>query len=169
MLYHIRPLQVSDLPAVMAIQARCYLDIEPERPEVMVSKLAVPNHACLACESADGLAAYLLCHPWVTMDVPALDSISLTPPAGEACFYLHDLAVDPMARGQKLAQRLVQQALLIARDHGLLNTALVAVQGSMPFWQTLGFTDHTGLLSPELQQRLQKYGNTARYLARSAL
>ncbi|MCY0966792.1 GNAT family N-acetyltransferase [Parathalassolituus penaei] len=165
--YQIRPLQVSDLSAVMTIQARCYLDIEPERPEVMASKLAIPAHACLACESSQGLAAYLLCHPWVMGDIPALDTISTCPPAGQPCFYLHDLAVDPGARGQKLAQRLVQQALQIARDQGLDHAALVAVQGSLPFWRSLGFTDHTHRLSPELQQRLQKYGDSACYLARS--
>ena len=169
MTFRIRALHLSDLDAVMHIQARCYIDIEPERREVMASKLAIKGHNCLVIEGPTGIAGYLICHPWELNNLPALDVIQTRIPAGAACFYLHDLAIDPDARGLRLAQRLVQQALRDARDQGFSRAALVAIQGSVPFWQTFGFTDHSPQLPWALQQRLYDYGANAAYLAHTDL
>jgi len=56
--------------------------------------------------------------------------------------YLHDLAVAPRAAGQGVARRLV--GAMLARAGGLRHSALVSVQDSRPFWESLGYAVAAG-------------------------
>jgi ribosomal protein S18 acetylase RimI-like enzyme len=160
----LRPMHSTDLEAVMAIQALCYHSVEPEQLSVMASKLALPNQCCLIAESANGILGYLICHPWSSGLIPALDTVYTHIPQPHNCLYFHDLAIAPSGRGQCIGQRLVQQALGMGRDLNYPGAALVAIQGSIPFWQQQGF-----VLTPvhgSVQKSLYHYGTSACYMTR---
>jgi predicted N-acetyltransferase YhbS len=57
---------------------------------------------------------------------------------------LHDLAVAPRAAGQGVARRLVARQHDDAAVRGLRHAALVSVQDSLAFWDSLGYAPAAG-------------------------
>ena len=110
------------------------------------------------------LAAYLLGYPSRIGQITPLHG-DFKPAAQPDCLYLHDLAVSPHCQGQALGPRLVRHAWAQAeRLWNLQASTLVAVQGSLPFWQRLGYAEAT----PDELARpyLASYGAGARYCQR---
>lgn len=135
----IRLIQPADLPAVVALQDCCYSDALYESPALLSQRLqAAPNSCWLAQDSAGELLAYLFSYPSINGDVAPLAS-AFTPAAAPQLLYLHDMAVNPAARGLGLAKQLLATAKQHALSLGLTKLALVAVQGSVPYWQRNGF------------------------------
>jgi len=58
----------------------------------------------------------------------------------EDAYYLHDLCVSPDYRGQGVAKILYEAQYKKAKSMGFDMMSGVAVQGSMPFWEKLGFS-----------------------------
>lgn len=135
----LRGLQAADLPALMALQAQAYGDAFVEPAAVMAQRLSITPHTVWGLFDAPGaLCAYLLAYRSVAGAVAALHQ-PFDPAPRPTALYLHDLAVHPQAKGQGLGPRLVAAAQAVARAEGLSGLGLVAVQGSQPFWQRLGF------------------------------
>ncbi|MFP3345463.1 GNAT family N-acetyltransferase, partial [Halomonas sp. SIMBA_159] len=81
--------------------------------------------------------------------------------------YLHDMAVSQNARGLGLASRLLNYAEQYAIELGFSRLALVAVQGSVPYWQKRGFVV-VNLSSSEATRALASYsGQHAMYMQKS--
>lgn len=162
----IRPMQPADLNEVLRIQAACFTELVPESEASMAAKLqAAPEH-CWVAEgaAAGGLLAYLFALPWRAESPPALDAADCQLPEQPDCLYLHDLSVDPQARGSGLAQALVQRFLEGLEASGLSRACLVAVQNSAGFWGRWGFRPVAP--SPQLRVKLGSYGAHAAYLER---
>src|SRR5690242_138037 len=106
MQHSIRPMQVSDLTQVLALQEQAYAgaDFEPERVEVYTNRMMLAPQFCLVDLAPDGhLQGYLVSHPWREGVPPALDAILERLPEPPACWYLHDCAVDGRAKGRGVA------------------------------------------------------------------
>lgn len=158
-------MRASDLPAVLALQARAYVPFFHEPVAAFRSKLATfPEWAWVAENDRGCLAAYLFAQPARLGHPPCLgDGGQVAVPADT--LHLHDLAVCPMSRGAGWARRLTAHALGSAQNedssHGRLEWAsLIAVQGSVPFWARHGFVP--GHPVPDLSS----YGPDAAYLVR---
>lgn len=156
---------LADLSLVLAIQQRCYPPAYHEPPAAFENKLRqAPDSAWLAV-SGEHTLAYLVTLPVDEAHFPALHAASWAPPPRAKWLYLHDLAVDPDHRGSGAGQRLVKQALGHARAQGTEGLALVAVQGSQPYWNRQGFRvraiDHAAL-----QARLRSFGDDACFMVR---
>lgn len=135
----IRLITTTDLPAVVHLQDSCYGDALYESPELLKRRLAAANNSCWLAKSAQGeLLAYLFSYPSLDGVVTPL-AAEFTPKPEADVLYLHDMAVSPLARGMGLAGRLLNTATGYAQNLGLHKLALVAVQGSVPFWQHQGF------------------------------
>ena len=113
---NLRPLHHWPIEAVMAVQASAYGPHLLESAHVLAAKMAVGRNLCL------GLGA-----------PPAV-------PCAPDCVYLHDFAIAPAHRGQRLAALLLRQVLQNARAAGLRHAVLVAVQGADAWWLRHGFT-----------------------------
>ena len=156
----LRPLTPEDVPAVLALQAQCYGPEFLESAQAFRAKLeAAAPHRCswMAWRGEEPLA-YLV-------SLPALDAPSLSLPAVPRLLYLHDLAVAPAGRSLGLGRRLVAQVLESARALGLARLGLVAVQGSVPYWQAQGFAE-PAVLAETLARKLASFGDEARWMER---
>ncbi|KAF0814089.1 hypothetical protein IGB42_00986 [Andreprevotia sp. IGB-42] len=135
----IRALDHNDLDAVCAIQTACYPAGFHESRAVFARKLAVSPDSHWLAEHRGEPIGYFLTHPWAGDAPPDLDHELAGLPAAPDCHFLHDLALHPVARGKGLAPRLIEAALQWGAQQGYARTMLVAVQGSVPFWQRWGF------------------------------
>ncbi|WP_334156561.1 GNAT family N-acetyltransferase [Oryzomicrobium sp.] len=174
----IRPMTADDLPAVLAIQARCYHADLLESAATFAAKLRYSGDTCwVACDGANRQLAYLFAQPAAYLHPPRLDSAPDGDPAAarkantgaDLVLHLHDLAVDRTARGLALGERLVAQAFAAAREAGLARLTLVAVQQSGAFWERFGFTAPDHPLPPALTEELASYGADACYRVAPAL
>ncbi len=127
----------ADLDAVLAVQAACYPPAMQEAADVVRARLRASPGTVLVARDADGVCAYLFAYPSRLGKVTPLGgefAVSAMPDT----LYLHDLAVAPRAAGQGVARRLVDA--MLARAGGLRHSALVSVQKSRRFWESLGYT-----------------------------
>lgn len=161
----IRSMTLADLSLVLGIQQRSYPQAFHEPLAAFENKLRQsPGSAWLAM-SDEQAQAYLVTLPVDETHFPALHAAHWTPPVQAKWLYLHDLAVDPGHRGSGAGQRLIDQAIGHARLLGLEGLALIAVQGSQPYWERQGFqaslTNH-----PVLLGKIRSFGNDACFMLR---
>ena len=128
----------SDLDAVLRVQAACYPPAMQEAADVVGARLRAAAATCAVACDDDGVCGYLFSYPSRRGLVTSLDG-PFEVAADADTLYLHDLAVEPRALGRKLARRLVDQLVEVARAQGLRCSALVAVQDSARFWEALGY------------------------------
>lgn len=161
----IRPMTLADLDLVLAIQQRCYPTAYHEPLAAFENKLRQSPRSAWLATSGQRALAYLVTLPVDETHFPALHAANWAPPPAAKWLYLHDLAVDPDHRGSGAGQRLVEQAFGHAHAQGLEGLALVAVQGSQPYWARLGFqareVDHAAL-----QEKLHSFGDDACFMVR---
>lgn len=156
----IRPMKISDLPAVLQIQTHCY------PPELIESEAALASRHALAPESCWVAAhrtvlGYLFSHPWQGEHAPALDTPLTALPQDADTLFIHDLALHPQGRGQGLAPKLIDAAFQTARRQGLRYSRLVAVQGASHFWSRHGYRTQDALKAGDY------YGEGAKVMGRT--
>ncbi|SFZ84804.1 Ribosomal protein S18 acetylase RimI [Devosia enhydra] len=158
-----RPMAADDLPAIQAIADRVHPDFF-EAPAVLAEKFALAPEGCRVLEAeAGGLAGYVFSHPWLRGAVPALNAPLGGLPETADCWYIHDLALLPQARGSGAAGRCIADLVALAQKAGMARISLVAVNGSIPFWSRQGF----GVVdAPHLAPKLAAYEAAARLMER---
>lgn len=87
------------------------------------------------------MVGYLIALPMMTHE--GLDfntSIVPTVPINKArVMYIHDIAVDPAARGLGVADQMLRQLEDVVSGSAISEWHLVSVQGSQGFWEKRGF------------------------------
>ena len=139
----LEPMTPHDLAGVLAVQAACYPPPMQEAADVVLARLAASPDTVLVARDAAGVCAYLFAYPSRLGKVTPLGGAFVVP-AGADTLYLHDLAVAPRAAGQGVARRLAGALLATAAARGYAHSALVSVQDSRRFWQSLGYADAAG-------------------------
>lgn len=160
----IRLITPADIPAVVALQDSCYSDALYESPALLQQRLTSAAGSCWLAENADGrLLAYLFSYPSINGYVTPLAS-AFSVSAIPELLYLHDMAVNPAARGLGLASQLLATAKQYALSLGLSKLALVAVQGSVPYWQRHGFAVVNELSDSAITALAGYHGEQACYM-----
>lgn len=156
---------LADLDRVLAIQQSCYPPAYHEPSAAFENKLRQSPQSAWLAVSGGLIQAYLVTLPVDEAHFPALHTDNWGPPPRAKWLYLHDLAVEPGHRGGGAGQRLIEQAFGHARALNLEGLALVAVQGSQPYWARLGFqaraVGHAALL-----EKLRSFGDDACFMVR---
>ncbi|WP_082173557.1 GNAT family N-acetyltransferase [Methylobacterium platani] len=131
-------MRAPDLAAAARLAARIHPDY-PEDDAVMAERLRLCPEGCFALAGDDGLLGYAIGHPWRARAVPELDTLvgALPEPAGAWC--IHDVALDPGARGRGAAGEVVGLMLDAAARRRLPEAVLVAVGDAAGFWRRHGF------------------------------
>lgn len=135
----LRPLHEADATALLAVQALAYPPSHHESWAVLGRRLQLWPQGCWGAEGDAGLCAYVISHPWQQGRPVPLHGVLESLPARPDAYHLHDLALHPDARGRGVAAQLVEAVLRQAAAAGLDTLTLVAVQGSRPFWERMGF------------------------------
>uniref|UniRef100_UPI0018D1EC7A GNAT family N-acetyltransferase n=1 Tax=Ralstonia pseudosolanacearum TaxID=1310165 RepID=UPI0018D1EC7A len=104
----IRPVTDADLPGVLAVQQACYGNALLEPAEALASRWARSPALCLVALHGTQVVGYLLSHAWHAWAPPKLH-VPL-PPAeathADRVWFVHDMAIAPAGRGQRLGERL---------------------------------------------------------------
>jgi GNAT superfamily N-acetyltransferase len=140
----IDPIDDSLWPDIQRLQAEVYHQVEPENTETLRSKWLASPASCFVARQGEAVLAYLLAHGWDSEAPPKL--FQPIEPATEGRFlFLHDLAVSTRASGLGVGRKMVDRLLAVARQRRFSQIRLVAVQGSVPFWQKMGFEPVPGV------------------------
>lgn len=158
-----REMRPSDIDGVVSV-ARVAFPNHPESRACFEERLALNPSGCFALSDEGGrIEGYLIAYPWTFGSAPALDSLIGALPAEAELIYLHDLALAPAARGQKLAEAAVDR-LVDRMKIDWRRIALVAVNEAAPFWERQGFVVSD---DPAMAAKLASYGEDARYMVRN--
>lgn len=155
-------MSAADLPAVLAVAAVVHPGY-PEDEAVFAERLRLYPDGCIVLEQEGCPIGYVVAHPWHRAAPPALNSLLGELPSQASCFYIHDLALLPQARGSGAGGMVVDRLAGIAARAGLPRLALVAIDGSSGFWRRQGFR---AVHEPALAEKLASYDDAARYMER---
>lgn len=157
----IRNMLAADLPAVLAVQARCYGAAYHEPPEAFSAKLAALPEACLVAEVGGEVRGYLFAVAAGGDWLPELHSPQLYDGDVVDRWHLHDMAVLPASRDLKLGRGLLERLLFAQECAGVLRLSLVAVAGAEGYWLKNGFRR-----TKSASDVLVSYGEDAVYMQR---
>ncbi|HZY67380.1 MAG TPA: GNAT family N-acetyltransferase [Devosia sp.] len=151
-----------DLDAVVQIAGVVHPDF-PESPEVLAERQRLYHFGAYLLEVNERPAGYILSHPWVLGTLPRLNTLIEQLPAEPDTYYIHDLALLPVARRVGAASYITNALAKHARAHGFPTMSLVAVNDSQGFWAR-----HEFQLAdiPELFPKLLSYDSTAQLMVR---
>ncbi len=151
-----------DMAAVAEIAGIVHPDFY-EAPEVLAERQRLYFPGSYLLEVNERPAGYVLSHPYAYGELPKLNALLGELPAGADTYYIHDLALLPVARRVGAASYIVNALAKHARAHGFPTMSLVAVNNSVPFWERHEFvvTD-----IPELFPKLLTYAPEARLMVR---
>jgi GNAT superfamily N-acetyltransferase len=157
-----RTMSALDLAAVEAIAGVVHKSYY-ESAEVLAERRQLyPNGAHLL-EIGERPVGYVLSHPWRRDAIPALNARLGGLPADADTYYLHDLALLPVARRMGAAHFMVTVLGRHALARGFRTLSLVAVNGSQLFWSRQGFFPRD---LPELTGKLLTYEADAGYMVK---
>jgi len=157
-----RPMRPEDLPAVMEIAALVHPNF-PEDIAVFAERHRLYPAGAHLLHWNETACGYLVSHPWHSGPPPALNSLLHRLPPSADTFYLHDLALLPAGRGTGAARTIVNSMMKHAREGGFSSMRLMAVNGSVPFWERFGFVVEDDLGAAD---HGRSYGEDARMMAR---
>jgi len=135
----IRPIIADDLPGILAVQQACYGDGFLEPGDALASRWARSPAMCLVALHGAKVVGYLLSHAWHAWAPPKLHVSLPAADTADVLWFVHDMAIAPAGRGQRLGERLYATACEAAQAQGLRQSRLVAVQGADVFWRRLGY------------------------------
>ena len=158
-----RAMSGYDLAAVSAIASKVHPGFF-EADAVLAEKHTLYRNGCYILEVAEKPAGYVLSHPWMLGSLPALNTLLGALPDEPDTFYIHDLALLPVARGVKAAGKIIAALTKHAEAMGFPTMSLVAVNGSVPFWEKQGFVAEE---RAELADKLAAYEADARYMVKT--
>ena len=157
-----RTLTGYDMPAVVSIASQVHPGFY-EAPEVLAERQRLYHNGTYLLEIGERAAGYVLSHPWRAGTLPALNTPLGELPADADTYYIHDLALLPVARRIGAASYIVEALRKHASAHGFPTMSLVAVNASHGFWERHGFET---VEVPELRDKLLSYEPDARLMMR---
>jgi ribosomal protein S18 acetylase RimI-like enzyme len=158
-----RPAALTDIGDIARLSL-AHLGPYAEGEEVFAERIGLAPEGCFVLIGNRGIVGYFCSHPWIRQKPPALHQMLCTIPPEADCWYVHDVAVDPSARGGGVVAEVCERAFAVAADKGFRTAMLVAVSGAGNYWAKLGFKDMT---TEALRAKLKDYGDDALYMERN--
>lgn len=160
--FYWRPAILADTAEIARLSA-AHLGPYAEGEAVFAERIRLAPEGCYVLTSQNATVGYFSSHPWIRLKPPALHQMLGEIPPDADCWYIHDVAVDPAARGGGIVAAICEHALALAHDKGYAIAMLVAVSGAGGYWKRLGFVDAT---TDALRLKLRDYGDDAVYMER---
>ena len=134
-----------------------------ESQDVLAERHELYRNGCYLLEIGVKPAGYVLSHPWRAGEPPPLNEKLGGIPDDATTYYLHDLALLPVARRVGAASHIVEALVKHAEVGGFATMSLVAVNGSQGFWERHGFVAAD---DPDLAGKFVSYGADAKFMVR---
>lgn len=154
------PMRAQDIAAAYDLSK----EIHPGFPEdlaVLTEKFHLYPRGCFFCRVAGQAVGYAVSHPWDGHHLPALNRKLGTLPQSGTQYYIHDIALLAGVRRGGHGAEIVALIKRHAAAQGCTQLNLVAVNGSVPFWQRHGFS----ICPPgTFGEKLMSYGADARFM-----
>jgi ribosomal protein S18 acetylase RimI-like enzyme len=157
-----RAMTAYDLKAVEKIAAAVHPGFY-EASEVLAERQRLYHNGCYLFEIGEKPAGYVLSHPWRDGAPPALNAMLGEIPDDAVTYYVHDLALLPVARRIGAASEIIEALRKHAVARGFRSMSLIAVNGSQGFWERHGFAVAE---ASELGDKLQSYEPTAKLMVK---
>lgn len=156
-----RSATLSDIKGLLSVADKIHPDL-PESETVFAERVKLFPEGSFVLVENDEICGYIISHPIRKHQPPALNSQlgAIAPDADQ--YYIHDLAILPKMRGQRLAASCMAKILTVADRYP--TACLVSVYGTAPFWKRFGFV--AGTVDESLAEKLRGYGEDAAYLER---
>ncbi|ACL62109.1 GCN5-related N-acetyltransferase [Methylobacterium nodulans ORS 2060] len=158
-----RRLEASDLAAINSIADIVHANY-PEDEAILLERLALYPDGCFILARENNPVGYIISHPWQFGQPPELNSLLNSIPDPATTYFIHDIALLPIARGTGAASAMIPNLMRHAATARLPNVSLVAVNNSMEFWERHGFRVFE---DPSLGTKLSSYDEDARFMFRS--
>lgn len=152
-----RPMTPEDLAQVRALADTIHVS-HPEDFEILAERQRLYPQGCLMLVEDEQAIGYALTHPWRLGEPPPLNALLGELPAAPTTYYIHDVALLPVARGKGYAVQAADRLIAHARAAGFGNLSLAAVNRSQAFWEKVGFRV---LAVAGLEAKLASYGPDA--------
>lgn len=134
-----RAMTAADLPTVTKISTAVH-GRYAEPLKVYAERLLLCPAGCFAYEIGGAVRGLLVTHPWTrAAPPPALGAMLNAIPDPADTWYLHDIALLPDTRGLGAGRAAVALVDDLARQAGVADITLVAVNGADRFWAAQGF------------------------------
>lgn len=165
MTFQILPMTAAHLGAVAEVQARAFTEDLRETPEVFADRFArFGEHFRIALREGQ-MVGYMICFPWKLGDTPVNNEPFPAALPEPDCFYIHDIALLPEARGIGISRAMLDDAYQTALRLGYDAVSLVAVGQSGSYWDKVGFVPYTRVGPRKLERIQDIYGPGARLMA----
>jgi ribosomal protein S18 acetylase RimI-like enzyme len=137
----VQPLHERNIHDVLRIQRVAYAENYLEDAPSFLAKIVASPTTSFGAWHGDDMVGYLIALARATEDGLDLNTSDVpTVPISKArVMYIHDLAVQPEARGLGVADHLLKRLDDAARGSAVSQWHLVSVQGSQGFWEKRGF------------------------------
>ncbi|WP_404290761.1 GNAT family N-acetyltransferase [Microvirga sp. RSM25] len=157
-----RPMMPEDMPLVQVLADTIHVG-HPEDLEVLAERQRLYPQGCLMLTEDQQAIGYALTHPWHYGEPPPLNGLLGKLPVAPTTYYIHDVALLPVARGKGYAVQAADRLIAHARAAAFGNLSLVAVNRSQAFWERVGFRV---LSIAGLDAKLASYGQDAVLMVR---
>ncbi len=152
-----RAMARDDLAFVQRLAGALYPD-HPESDAAFAAKLAAAPDACRIAERDGRPVGYCFALRATRGNPPELDQVVYSP-VEPYTLHVHDVALDPVARGAGLVGALLEHLAAVA---GGLPLSLIAVNGTRGLWRRHGFVE-----APVDEKVRATYGREALYMIRA--
>lgn len=163
--FKIIPMTPAHIEEAVRVQAQAFPEDLRESPEVFEDRMARYGQYFRVAFMGDRMVGYMISFPWKLGDAPVNNEKFPAELPEADCFYIHDIAILPDARGAGISRALLQDAYETAHALGYDAVSLVAVGQSGSFWDKAGYVPYTLVGPRKLGKIVDVYGPGARLMA----
>ena len=166
MTLQIIPMTAAHIDEVVQIQAEAFTPDLRETPEVFANRIARFGEFFRVAYQDGRMVGDVVAFPWKFGDAPVNNQKFPEDLPEPDCFFIHDIALLPDARGGGIARALLEDAYQTAHALGFDAASLVAVGQSGTYWDRVGFVPFARVTEAKRAYILDIYGPGARLMAR---
>lgn len=157
-----RVMHFRDLKKVNAVADQIHIN-HPEHDFILWERFKLFNIGCHVLEDGKDIVGYLVSHPILSDDPPALNTLLDRLPDPADAYYFHDLALLPEYRKKGLAIPMMEWMLAKSVDMGYDAAYLTSVNKNCNYWSRYGFAT---VDDSDIDAKLISYGSEAQYMRR---
>ncbi len=165
MTFQIIPMTPAHIAEAVRVQAQAFPEDLRESPEVFANRMERFGAYFRVVFMGDRMVGYMISFPWKLGDTPVNNETFPADLPEPDCFYIHDIAILPEARGAGISKAMLDDAYQTALRLGFDAVSLVAVGQSGNFWDNAGFVPYMQVGPQKLGRVLEIYGPGARLMA----